>query len=95
MKDRVRITKKSSLACDGSVAIRDLSEGSSAMTHASTSKSVSGFSKAPLVLGLALALGGVAAHASTAAAPMIDAAAPPARRSRSRRGSRRTRRARS
>ena len=51
------------------------------MTHASASKSVSGFSKAPLVVGLALALGGgfaATARASTAAAPMIDAAAPPA-----------------
>jgi hypothetical protein len=51
------------------------------MTHASASKSVSAFSKAPLVVGLALALGGpfaVSARASIAAAPMIDAAAPPA-----------------
>ncbi|MET0229514.1 MAG: choice-of-anchor Q domain-containing protein [Rhodanobacteraceae bacterium] len=50
------------------------------MTHASASQSVSGFSKAPLVVGLALALGGsfaVAAHASAAGAPMIDAAVPP------------------
>jgi hypothetical protein len=48
------------------------------MTHASATKSVSGFSKAPLVVGLALALGGGLAGSARAAAPMIDAAAPPA-----------------
>jgi hypothetical protein len=50
------------------------------MTHASAMKSVSGFRKAPLVVGLALALGGsiASARASTAAAPMMDGTAPPA-----------------
>lgn len=51
------------------------------MTHASASKTVSGLSRAPLVAGLALVLGSsfaVGAHASTAGAAMLDAAAPPA-----------------
>jgi len=51
------------------------------MTHAFATQSVSGFRKAPLVAGLALALGGsfaATARASTAAAPMIEATAPPA-----------------
>jgi hypothetical protein len=46
------------------------------MTHASATKSVTGFRKAPIFVGLALALGGSFAVAATA--PMIDAAAPPA-----------------
>ena len=50
------------------------------MTHAFATQSVSGFRKAPLVVGLALALGGsiASARASTAAAPMMDGTAPPA-----------------